>query len=180
MMEENLHIRTKKAVSPLVATVLLIAFAVALGAVALTIATNLFRENVDCNDVQISLRTGPSGQPPICVGEDVIHMYVRNDAVEDIPLDNIKLIITGGDGQPYEYAQTFNNPDGTQSIGSGSYKLISQSYSVETMGEIQEVIIIPVVKSVIDDPKSEPKYCTKAPTENSPGQIIHVGSIPKC
>lgn len=175
-MNPSKNMRTKKAVSPLVATVLLIAFAVALGAVALTIAQQIFTVEVDCDKVVFSLREGPRGEAPICYTNENLIFFATNQA-EEIPIDNFRLVITPLTDTLKEYDQTFNNPEGKDAIVPGSYKRVSVPYAFSENGDILEVSIIPIVRSVLDDPLSEWKACAKS---GDGGSVVTVKNVPKC
>ncbi|MBI5073515.1 hypothetical protein HZA99_06885, partial [Candidatus Woesearchaeota archaeon] len=80
----------KKAVSPLIATVLLIAFAVSLGAVLLTYMTSLG----ECGGVSIEIPK-LNNKPQICYNSNTnkLDFSVENSGREDI--DSLKLTLTG-------------------------------------------------------------------------------------
>ena len=90
--------KNKRGVSPLVATVLLIAFAVALGAVVM----NWGKQQVDthmeeleiCKDVSINWYS-LDGKEQICYTESKLKFTVENGVVADV--NDLKLIIVGAE-----------------------------------------------------------------------------------
>jgi len=61
----------KKGMSPLIATILLMAFAVALGAVIMNWSSSLPEEGVDCSSVRIQTQT-------FCVDDGMLKIELRN------------------------------------------------------------------------------------------------------
>lgn len=177
MNHEN-TLTNKKAVSPLVATVLLIAFAVALGALALTFAQQIFYVEVDCDNVKFTLRPGV-GEPSICYTDTHLIFYAANEG-ENIPIDNFRVIITPKSLEPLEFDQTFNNPGGENAISPGAWRKVSVPYSVSEHQEIEEVDIVPKVRKVLDDPLSEWKACAIRSSGSKEGNILTIKNVPRC
>lgn len=145
----------KKAVSPLIATVLLIAFAVSLGAVLLTYLTSLG----ECGSVSIEIPK-LEDTPQICYNSNTnkLDFTLENSGREDI--DSLKLTLTG--------ALNVENLDVDHAIPHAETEKISIDYKFLSLGKIQQVKIIPVV---IED--NEEVVC---PTEKT----LTVEGIPEC
>ncbi len=145
----------KKAVSPLIATVLLIAFAVSLGAVLLTYMTSLG----ECGGVSIEIAE-LDGKPLICYNSNTnkLDFTVENSGREDV--EYLKLSLTG--------ALNVDNVDVTRAIPRSETEKISVDYKMQYLGKIQKLKIIPVV---IED--EEEVIC---PSEKS----LNIEGIPEC
>lgn len=80
----------KRGMSPLIATVLLIAFAVALGAMIMNWSSGVSSEDgalgVDCSGIAINL------EQPICADENELTMNVRNTGTENIAGLELRLL----------------------------------------------------------------------------------------
>lgn len=88
--------RGKKAISPLIATVLLIAFAVSIGTLIMNIGKDVLADVGDCTDVKMEVQT-INGRPLFChdSDNDKINMMIKNTGGVDIKY--IKLGITTAD-----------------------------------------------------------------------------------
>lgn len=75
----------KKGMSPLIATILLMAFAVALGAVIMNWSSSLPEEGVDCSSVRLQTQT-------FCVADGVLKVELRNRG--DSTLSSIALSVS--------------------------------------------------------------------------------------
>ena len=75
----------KKGMSPLIATILLMAFAVALGGMIMNWSSSLPAPNSDCSDLKLSIDA-------FCYKENQIKLDVRNIGQEEIA--EIRLVIT--------------------------------------------------------------------------------------
>ncbi len=86
--------RSRKAVSPLVATILLIAFAVALGAVVMNWGSSEIKsqinENTGCKSVNMQWYT-VQGKPEICYDDSKLAFSIQNGANFDI--QQLKVIV---------------------------------------------------------------------------------------
>lgn len=153
---------------------------IVLGILSILVFPGDFTPKNDCNVVSISLQDGPNGELPICYNGSDLMFYVKNIGTEDIPIVNLKLIITGSTGNPYELGSSFENVDGYNSIFEGSWKHIIVQPQIMGNEHIVDVLIIPVISHVKGDPKSDLKYCTKLPKNNIPGQVIQITEIPLC
>lgn len=145
----------KKAVSPLIATVLLIAFAVSLGAVLLTYMTSLG----ECGGVSIEIpKLEETSQ--ICYNSNTnkLDFTLENSGREDI--EYLKLTLTG--------ALNVDNLDVDHTIPHAETEKISIDYKFLYLGKLQQMKIIPVV---IED--NEEVVC---PTEKT----LAVEGIPEC
>jgi flagellin-like protein len=144
---------TKKGVSPLIATVLLIAFAVALGAVVM----NWGRAQLDpsnnknlCSEVEINLEK-INQMPNICYSnsENYVSFLLRNDGSLSVLKFRITLIS--------EDQNTYNNVI-NQRIDSGETKRLQSNFPSD-LGKIQKVRISPILISDMDNPLSNEQTC---------------------
>ena len=143
---------TKKGVSPLIATVLLIAFAVALGAVVMNWGSTFTKQTADNvqkkSDVDfkcsLDVKLKPleiSGRPQICFGEygssSQINMTLLNDGAKKI--DSVQLTIIGAAG----IASNTSVPNSTLVVAGGAK--LSASYLFSQTGTLQKIRLVPVV-----------------------------------
>jgi flagellin-like protein len=163
-MKNNMF-KSKKGVSPLIATVLLIAFAVALGAVVM----NWGKAQLDtstsdsCPGIDFIIEN-VGNQLSICYNnqESKVSFLLRNVGTNSIS----KLRVTLISNQPIDpYNQIV-----TQSIDSGETKRIEMNYP-SNFGQIQKVRITPLYMSDIYNPLSE-KTCND--------KSIEILQIPLC
>lgn len=145
----------KKAVSPLIATVLLIAFAVSLGAVLLTYMTSLG----ECGAVSIVIPS-TGGNPDICYNSNSnkLEFTLENSGREDV--EYLKLSLTG--------ALNVDNVDVNKAIPRSETEKISVDYKMQYLGKLQKLKIIPVVSE-----SSEEIIC---PSEKT----LTIEGIPDC
>lgn len=145
----------KKAVSPLIATVLLIAFAVSLGAVLLTYMTSLG----ECGGVSIEIAE-LEGEPLICYNSNTnkLDFTIENSGREDI--EYLKLSLTG--------ALNVDNVDVTRAIPRSETEKISVDYKMQYLGKLQKLKIVPVVFEDDDE--------VICPSE----KILTIEGIPEC
>jgi flagellin-like protein len=121
----------KKAVSPLIATVLLIAFAVSLGAVLLTYMTSLG----ECGSVSMEIAE-LEGEPLICFNSNTnkLEFTVENSGRQDI--EYMKLTLTG--------ALNVENIDANRAVPRSETEKVSVDYKMQYLGRLQKLKIIPV------------------------------------
>ena len=145
----------KKAVSPLIATVLLIAFAVSLGAVLLTYMSSLG----ECGGVSIQIAE-LNEKPQICYNSNTnkLDFTLENSGHEDI--EYLKLTLTG--------ALNVDNIDVDQSFPQSEAKKVSIDYKFIYLGQLQKLKIVPVT---LED--NEETIC---PTDKS----LEIEYIPEC
>lgn len=88
--------RGKRAISPLIATVLLIAFAVSIGTLIMNIGKDALANVGDCTDVKIEVQT-INGKPLFCYDQDndKINMMIKN--IGGVDIKYIRLGITTAD-----------------------------------------------------------------------------------
>ncbi len=154
-MRRKITFTGKKAVSPLIATVLLIAFAVALGAVVMNWGrsyTEQTAENVKKKsdvDVKCSLDVKMkllelSDKPQICVGQWGANSYINFTALNDgaKKIEAIQVMVIG-DGTPGVVVNT-SVSNSTITIA-GAVK-ISAAYTYSAAGNLKKVRLIPVVE----------------------------------
>ncbi|MBS3112728.1 hypothetical protein J4418_01435 [Candidatus Woesearchaeota archaeon] len=125
-----LVLKSKKGVSPLIATILLIAFAVALGAVVMQIGSGLAGD--DCSaDLQIST------QGFICFNDQNVQLNLKNSGNSE--LAGVSVWVHGSkDG-----IKTKNFGD---TIAPNSLLNLAVEYDITTYGDIENVEIIPKFK----------------------------------
>lgn len=126
------NIINKKGVSPLIATVLLIAFAVSLGAVLLTYMVSLG----ECGGLSIEIPV-LEGTPEICYNTNTnqLEFTIENSGREDI--EYLKLTLTG--------TVNVDNIDVEHAVPRSETERISIEYKMQYLGKLQKVKIIPVV-----------------------------------
>lgn len=158
--------RSKKGLSPLIATVLLIAFAVALGAVVMNWGREKIAEkanttelNIDksldfCKDVKLEIEK-VNNIPRICFSEKKVPsvQFLATNGGSS-PIIKLKITVIGSAGNPV-------NSEIIEILGVGETKRISYTYSAE-IGNLQKVKVIPVVKGDGQD-----KICSLAYIESS-------------
>ncbi len=124
--------QNKKAVSPLIATVLLIAFAVSLGAVLLTYLTSFGA----CSGTEIKIPT-LSNEPQVCYNTQTnkLEFTVENTGSENV--EYLKLALTG--------ALSVENIEVERTVPQSDAEKISIDYKFQALGKIQKLKITPVV-----------------------------------
>ena len=134
--------KKKRGVSPLIATVLLIAFAVSLGAVVINLGLNLFGD--PCKDKTIEILT-IAGAPRVChiPSTKTISMTIVNSGKD--PLDGFKISVVGN------VAYNEDIPEKFQSL---EKKVIS--YPASDITRIDLISIIPYYED-----QGEIKYCAQ-------------------
>lgn len=160
--------RSKRGISPLIATVLLIAFAVALGAVVMnwgkekietkinkTETTIIDAEARLCDKVQLDIET-INKIPKICISQkkaSSIEFLATNNGEKDI--EKLKLTLLGSAGDP------LNTEIPDSKIVAGETRRFSYIYPAE-LGDLQKARIVPLVRGIDRD-----KVCSAAYTESS-------------
>jgi len=141
-------IQGKRAVSPLIATVLLIAFAVALGAVVMnwgsayvettqTATTARYQADVGCNqEVQFNI-ISISGLPQLCNTSTSINFTIENGPYIDIAAMQLYVI-----GENAVMKQTLEN----FSMAKGDITRTGVAYDLATNGTIQQIRFIPIIE----------------------------------
>jgi len=145
-------LNSKKGVSPLIATVLLIAFAVALGAVIMNWGRGFVQQQTDQADktadtkltcgLKVSLKVANIDQTPqICYGGSADAGYVElrlNNEDETNDIKGLSVSVNGETG-------TYNNESINTTIPVGLSAFLNLSYSYTTYGKIKSVRIIPKI-----------------------------------
>jgi len=141
----------KKGVSPLIATILLIAFAVSVGAVIMnwtSTSTGIESEghNDGCSNVQLSISI-KNGEKSICLDRENKQIIIN---VENGPLEvkGIRLSYVGKES---------NYIDFNEVIEAGILKKIELDYDPAIYGELNGVKIIPFVI-----PENQKMYCSNS------------------
>jgi len=127
---------TKKGVSPLIATVLLIAFAVALGAVVMNWSFKYAPEANNCSNVFAKFET-VQGDPDICF--DLVDQQMRftiNNVEKDI--DGIKVSIIG--------TQTSYETEINRKMGQASIQTLGIPFDATVFGKPKKLVIRPIIE----------------------------------
>lgn len=138
----------KKAVSPLVATILLIAFAVSLGAIIMNWTVDSHVEeglssNSICDDVSIHVLLKDS-EPAICYDRELKRIVFDIENGDEV-IEGLRISYIG---------KNSNFIDHHQKVESGILKHIEVGYDASLEGELNNVKIIPFIK------KEDLLYCS--------------------
>ena len=129
--------KNKRGVSPLIATILLIAFAVALGAVVMSIGRNM---PVSC-DVSIGIEE-IGGNQMICIeqAEDQASIIFTLYNGGEIAIEDLHVRITGS-------KEVFNTDSVLSSpLSKADGKKLTITYDTTKYGTVQKLVIIPKVR----------------------------------
>ncbi|MBW2964454.1 hypothetical protein KY363_03255 [Candidatus Woesearchaeota archaeon] len=158
---------SRKGLSPLIAAVLLIVVVVGIGAVVTGIVRNYVTENkqtitekasdMKCG-VEVSLNVPTvNDQLLVCNGSSYVDVTLENTG--SAAIDDIQLKVFGASGfAANDTAWTSNTTLGTTSFASGDTQQL-RLYYAGTIGELQQIKIVPRVKVV---GRSDKAYCTDA------------------
>ena len=149
----------KRGISPLVATVLLIAFSVALGAVVMSWGESYIEQRADfvsgrpevggaCDTALVSIIT-VKDVPQACVRGNTIELFIENG---NQPIDGIKAQVVGSDS-----LYVAENILTGKLEAAGAIKI---TITPGTIGQIKQVKLIPIV--VADGQK---QFCEKSQTK---------------
>ena len=145
----SILMRRKRGMSPIIATVLLIAFAVAVGTVVMDLGLGLPILNEKkpdgnggaediCSDVELYLYE-IAESPQVCFDGTQVSITIQNGAHKE--LNGLKVIIDGAaDFKTYELI------DGMQ-IGKADLKRINLPYENATYGSIRKIQVIPIIQA---------------------------------
>jgi flagellin-like protein len=138
--------QNKRAVSPLVATVLLIAFSVALGAVVMSWGESYIEQKAPfvqggtevggaCGSSSLSI-IKVKDVPQVCARGDELDIFVRNG---DVQIQGIKALIVGSDGVAVveNILETPLKPDDA----------VKTTVAHQPVGTVQQLTLTPVVES---------------------------------
>ncbi|HLP79791.1 MAG TPA: archaellin/type IV pilin N-terminal domain-containing protein [Acidobacteriota bacterium] len=97
----------KRGLSPLVATVLLIAFAVSLGAVVMNLGVSIVKD--PCSNAKVEILLANSVHK-VCFDNklNVVNVALANN---EVPVDGVKITMTGDTVEVYESYQPFGTLD---------------------------------------------------------------------
>lgn len=131
-------LRSKKGVSPLIATVLLIAFAVALGAVVMNVSAALLESDAegkaaDCSSLALSVAQ-LRGLPDVCFGGGKVTYRLTNTGSS-----RISDVLTQAVGESGLVQESLGSP-----LNAGDVKDNSLSYSLAKNGNIKRMRFIPM------------------------------------
>jgi len=142
----SILLKNKRGVSPLIATVLLIAFAVALGAVVMNWGKTYVQDQADKastkSDTEIACSFDVSlkwyernGVKQVCYGDTFIFFMIENGPSKD--LTGLKMVVDG------ELNVYINNSIYNETLTKADIKRINVSYVNASYGAIQQLNIIP-------------------------------------
>ena len=130
---------SKKGVSPLIATVLLIAFAVALGAVVMNWGNQQVRSHVEeielCKEVSLSWYSFNSREQ-ICYSDSKIMFTLENGA--ELEVEDLKIIVVGE-------KDVFNQEGSITKLRKSDIRKAEVAYDMSTYGTPQEVRLVPII-----------------------------------
>ena len=143
---------SKRGVSPLIATVLLIAFAVALGAVVMNWGSNFVKQQTQRAEdttntklgcaLRVSLKIAEIDSiPQLCYGGGGTAGYVElrlNNEDETNSIDGLSISIGGESG-------VYNNDTINTTIPVGLSGFVNMTYSYASYGKIKSIIIVPKI-----------------------------------
>ena len=153
---------TKKGVSPLIATVLLISFAVALGLLVMEIANKIV-ENADtaasCKDARITVTD-------VCYTDGKIRMSILNG--DKTRVDGIKMIV--------ESVSKFYNVDEIleRQMQPGDGTKLFVPYDLASYGSINSIRYIIKIKR---DENSGPELCSRDDYPNAEAVVAHPSMV---
>lgn len=132
---------SRRAVSPLVATVILIAFAVALGAVILNWSVAPIENQVEkisiCDEVALKWYV-LDGKDDVCYNTTTIKFTVENGPLYDV--NDLKLIVIGVN-------EIFKRDTTRLGLRKGDIKKAEIQYDMAKYGNIREIRVIPLLKT---------------------------------
>lgn len=138
--------RTKKGVSPLIATVLLIAFAVALGAVVMNWSHSLVtpeeKGKEACPDIKLFVETDSEGNDKICQEGDVLEAVMRNDGSGVIVA--FKYTIYAKDSNKVE------NPPNIEQVIRGHEAMNVDFNLPNNFGTVEKIVMVPLMDQEIE------------------------------
>ncbi len=142
--------KNKKAISPLIATVLLIAFAVALGAVVMNWGRSYVEETAQQSAVTSDTRVAcaqqvnieivqTQGNPRVCYDEDDSQVDITIQNRGDIDIDGVTFNVLGTEGSGV-------NLEDESVIGRSNIERFTIDYDSSEHGDIEFVQIIPKIQ----------------------------------
>ncbi|MBW2964452.1 type IV pilin [Candidatus Woesearchaeota archaeon] len=146
----DITMMNKKALSPLIAAVLLIVVVVGIGAVVTGIVRNQIQENkqtitktstdVDCStNIQMNVPTY-ADDFMICLGSDYVNFTLENTGTD--PIDNLQLKVFGDSGFADNDSGVLSTP---LAVGQTLSNFVVY-YDTADVGPVQEVYIVPKKK----------------------------------
>jgi len=135
----------KRGVSPLIATVLLIAFAVALGAVVMNWGKQQVHSHVEeielCKEVSLSWYSFNSREQ-ICYTDSKIAFTLENGA--EFEIEDLKIIVVGE-------KEVFSQEGSVSNLRKSDIRKAEVAYDMNIYGTPQEVRLVPII--LIDNNK---------------------------
>lgn|SRR3989338_6763963 len=122
----------KKGVSPLIATVLLITFSVAVGAVIMTYSGSLG----ECGTILLEV-SKINNQPKVCYNQDTASVEVTIENGPKEQLSKFKLTLEG--------SRNIDNRDLEEVFGKSETKKLIISYDKSSLGNLQKLKMVPVI-----------------------------------
>ena len=149
MKASSLIIRNKKGVSPLIATVLLIAFAVALGAVVM----NWGRSYVDETTAFATKKSSTEVKCSMDIGLEFVEIGERKQVCLDNETDTLNftirnrgtVVISGIKVQALSSSLNVIESDMNETLGIAGIKRSYINYSIENNGTLEKILFTPMI-----------------------------------
>lgn len=139
-MVNKIFIKNKKGISPLIATVLLISFAVSLGAVVMNWSAKVQEtaqtSNLNCDNTFIDISVLSSGKPDICISQNKVLMTIEAMSGK---ITDLKIVLNG-EKNVLSKNKILENP-----IKDGDLARVNLDYNKEKYGKIKEIKIYPII-----------------------------------
>jgi len=143
----------KRGISPLIATVLLIAFAVALGTVVMNIGAGTINSvpnyTAKCEETFVDFFVFPDSTPDVCQAEEEVRMTIKSF---NSKVDGVKVNINAEIGAD-SIDKFFEKP-----LKDGSAGKVILPFSRQKNGKVTAVEIIPILGN-----EKSPAYCQSNP-----------------
>lgn len=149
----NIHTKKKflgkKAISPLLATVLLIAFAVSIGTLIMNLGKDVIPNSEECTDIKLEIQTA-SGKPLFCKNQTEGKVYIMIKNTGKVDIKYLKFNIITADFKPNEINEIIIPESG---IKKGKTLTTTVDYSKEGdyKAEIEPVITASGAETICSD-----------------------------
>ena len=128
----------KRGLSPLIATVLLIAFAVSIGAVIMTYSASL----TECGNIAFTVYE-KEGKPDVCYNSKAVSVYAVIENGQKEPLSGFKSAVHG--------SKNIFNTEVHEILGPAEIKKINFTYDTVQNGGIVKIRFLPLAESKGND-----------------------------
>jgi flagellin-like protein len=139
----------KRGISPLIATVLLIAFAVALGTVVMNIGQETINSvpnyTAKCEETFIEFLVFPDSTPDVCQADEEVRVAIKSF---NSKVDGVKVNINSERGSD-SFDQFFN-----KQLKDGSNEKVIRPFSKGNKGKVTIIEVIPILGN-----EKNPAYC---------------------